>query len=72
MPRLPEFAPNITAVFPRSPQEEEAIREHHREEYDAGLDRVGPEWEDDENEDIDMSAMVHAAGMGAVGILGDA
>jgi len=29
-----------------------AISEHHFEEYAAGLDKVGPQWDDEEGEEV--------------------
>ena len=29
-----------------------AISEHHFEEYAAGLDKVGPQWDDEEDDEV--------------------
>ena len=47
----------------RSPHEQEARTAHHFEEYDAGLDRVGPQYE--EEDAAEHEAMVRAAGVTA-------
>jgi hypothetical protein len=53
----------------RTPEEQEAIREHHDDEVRSGLERIGPQYED-EGDDSDVSA-VRAAGMGCAGMMGE-
>lgn len=57
----------------RSPEEEAAIREHHREEFDAGLDSVDdtPDDEPLETSAALRDAMVFAAGLATADTLGD-
>jgi len=36
----------------RSAAELQAIRDHHDDEYRTGLDKVGPQWDDEEGEEV--------------------
>ena len=40
----------------RSAAELQAIRDHHDDEYRSGLDKVGPQWERDDDEDAGVMA----------------
>lgn len=36
----------------RSAAELQAIRDHHDDEYRTGLDKVGPQWDDEEDDEV--------------------
>ena len=55
MPRLPNSS--------NAPGEQQARTAHHFEEYEAGLDRVGPQYASEE--EANQEAMVRAAGVSA-------
>ena len=44
--------PDLIAVSEAEAREIRAISEHHFEEYAAGLDKVGPQWDDEEGEEV--------------------
>lgn len=48
--------PDLIAVSEAEAREIRAIADHHDDEYRSGLDKVGPQWERDDDEDAGVMA----------------